>query len=242
MDEGAFIVNGADEMMASPWSDLPWVQLGRPKDSAVLRWLERSCWDRGFNYDASLIGGSQWYPPRKGTKRKHGELPPAAALRVRGFSLDHERVSLGYGLGAYARAKEALQGWKQFQLGWAEVDPTTPQEKLQNVGVRAQFGPAWSVNPTRIVYVDSSSMWEYSFAYGTLEGHLLAGEERFKVEIDEEGQVWYDVLSFAKPKGALGTLAYPVVRTLQKKFQAESMEAMVCAERGEPYPKPPPPT
>jgi len=54
-----------------------------------------------------------------------------------------------------------------------------------------------------------------------------AGEERFSVEIDENNQVWYEVLSFSKPAHILSFLGYPYVMLRQKHFANESSKAML---------------
>lgn len=66
----------------------------------------------------------------------------------------------------------------------------------------------------------------FGFAYGTLPGHVECGEERFLVECDDDGTVWYDVQAFSRPMHILTKLGYPLVRRLQKRFVRESAEAM----------------
>lgn len=54
-----------------------------------------------------------------------------------------------------------------------------------------------------------------------------AGEERFSIEIDENNQVWYEVLSFSKPASILSLVGYPYVMLRQKYFANESAKAML---------------
>ena len=86
----------------------------------------------------------------------------------------------------------------------------------------------WWLNACRIVYViDEQSEWKkFGFAYGTLPEHTGSGEERFLVEMDEKETVWYDVLAFSRPNGALTRLGYPYMRHLQKQFGKQSAAAM----------------
>ncbi|KAF1871940.1 hypothetical protein Lal_00012157 [Lupinus albus] len=53
-----------------------------------------------------------------------------------------------------------------------------------------------------------------------------AGEERFSVEIDENNQVWYEILSFSKPTHILSFVGYPYVILRQKYFAHESAKLM----------------
>ena len=53
----------------------------------------------------------------------------------------------------------------------------------------------------------------------TLQGHLLAGEERFCVIHDKkDNKVYFDMASFSKPNGLWGNLATPYIRILQRRF------------------------
>jgi uncharacterized protein (UPF0548 family) len=56
---------------------------------------------------------------------------------------------------------------------------------------------------------------------------VQAGEERFSVQVDEEGRVWYEVFSFSKPAHPLSALCYPYVRFRQRHFARESGKAML---------------
>ena len=66
----------------------------------------------------------------------------------------------------------------------------------------------------------------FAFAHGTFVGHVLAGEERFAVELTSDGEVYYEAYTFSRPAHALSVLGYPVVRLLQKKFHRDSTRAM----------------
>jgi len=93
------------------------------------------------------------------------------------------------------------------------------------------LGVYW-LNACRIVYVteEHGPPARFAFAYGTLYEHAECGEERFMVEYDPAtGEVWYDVLAFSRPNHFLTRIGYPWARRLQKKFAAESKDAMMKA-------------
>jgi uncharacterized protein (UPF0548 family) len=75
----------------------------------------------------------------------------------------------------------------------------------------------------------SAQQAAFAFGSGTLQGHLLAGEERFGIEWREDDSVWYEILSFSKPAHFLSAVGYPVVRFKQKLFTKQSTEKMVQA-------------
>lgn len=154
-----------------------------------------------------------------------------------GYTVDHTRVRLGSGELAFASACSALENWQQFQLTWLTAWPTPTPIREGNVIVLAarSFG-CWWLNACRIVDVVDEG-WErkkIGFAYGTLPGHAGSGEERFIVEIDDEGIVWYDILAFSRPQGPLSHMGYPYLRHVQKRFARDSAEAMQAAVKTSP--------
>lgn len=160
-----------------------------------------------------------------------GALRDGAAPR--GYVTDRYRVKLGEGPEAYARAVEALRGWRQFGLGWVRLlPPHAPIEVGTTVGVLARHYGFWSLNTARIAYLveESGEVERFGFGYGTLPRHAERGEERFGVEWNrEDDSVYYDVFAFSRPKHPLVWPGYPFARLLQKRFRRDSTRAMVEA-------------
>lgn len=150
-----------------------------------------------------------------------------------GYNVDHNRVLLGSGEEAFARAVSAIRSWQMFNLGWCRLYPRgAPVEVGTTVGVLVRHFGFWSLNACRIVYLleERGAVRKYGFAYGTVAEHVEVGEERFSVEWDEvEGSVWYDLYAFSRPGHLLARAAYPLSRALQRRFAKESKAAMVRA-------------
>ncbi|MHC2068846.1 DUF1990 family protein [Bremerella sp. T1] len=146
-----------------------------------------------------------------------------------GFQVDHTRVKLGHGIEIFEAAKAALGNWRQFELGWVAARPsnTTIREGEVVCVIGKAAGLYW-LNAARIVYVidDPMNTPRFGFAYGTLPGHMEAGEERFLIEMDDHGDVWYDILAFSKPKRWIVRLVHPYMRKLQKQFAHDSAAHM----------------
>ncbi|XBH58986.1 hypothetical protein VPH35_080311 [Triticum aestivum] len=188
----------------------------------------------GFNYDADLHGATHPKSPAALTTSEDTDR----ALADRGFSVNRSRVLVGSGADAFGHAKSALLSWKHLALGWAEAEPGTPVK----IGVRfcicyKEVVP-WVMFPLQIAYVTDDNYdggkrekggggGVFAFGSGTLQGHLLAGEERFSVEVDAEERVWYEVVSFSKPAHPLSALCYPYVRLRQRHFARESGKAVL---------------
>ncbi|KAI9077335.1 hypothetical protein K1719_040648 [Acacia pycnantha] len=186
---------------------------------------QKACVDKSgtFNYDVKYRGA---------TAKSLSSLKEDEGFSKDGFFLNHARVLVGSGLDTFEKGKSALRSWRHFGLNWAFVDPKTPvQQGVKFCACVKEFVP-WLMMPLQVVYVNESRTKKnrnasFGFGSGTLGGHLLAGEERFSVEMDEKGQVWYEVLSFSKPINLLSCIGYPYVLLRQKYFAHESTKMML---------------
>jgi len=151
------------------------------------------------------------------------------------YVVDRTRVELGRGEQVFLDARNALENWEQFRLGWLEASPSTTTIAIgETVAVIARLFGAWWLNACRIVYVidHSGPTTKFGFAYGTLPDHAASGEERFLIEWNHaDGSVWYDILAFSRPRHFLVRLAYPLTRRIQKRFARDSSAAMIRASR-----------
>jgi uncharacterized protein (UPF0548 family) len=145
------------------------------------------------------------------------------------------RTPLGSGNATFEAAREAIRSWTMFNVGWVELAPARPPEPEPGVAVGLLFHLAgtWWLSACRVVYLidEPAPRRRFGFAYGTLPGHVARGEERFLVEQDHDGTVWYDLFSFSHPRHPLARLGSPVTRAMQKRFAHASLEAMRRAVR-----------
>lgn len=152
----------------------------------------------------------------------------------RGFDLDHNRLWLGSGEAVWERACAAVRAWKMFPAPWTRIAPEEAAIRVgQVVAMQANAFGVWWVNACRIVYVieESGSVRRFGFAYGTLPAHVESGEERFSVEMNASGDVWYDVRAFSRPRYWPVRLAKPLARRLQATFVRDSKRSMQEAVR-----------
>lgn len=155
-----------------------------------------------------------------------------APVSVNSHVADHNRARLGEGEETFSRAVEALRGWRMFDVGWVRLCwPDAPVEVGTTVAVLGRHYGFWSLGACRIVYLveEENDVRRSGFAYGTLPEHAESGEERFTVELREDGSVWYDLYAFSRPNHVLAKLGYPFARRLQWRFAQDSMRAMTRA-------------
>ncbi|GJN09364.1 hypothetical protein PR202_ga27365 [Eleusine coracana subsp. coracana] len=208
------------------WGGL-FLSLGRPTHEQ-----QKSCLAAAgaFNYDAALHGASR---PKSEAETT---IISDKSLVERGFFVNRSRVMIGSGAATFDHAKSALLSWRHLALGWANVEAETPVKAGTRFCICYKEVIPWVMLPLQISYVSSSSHGSssstnnnkgmFAFGSGTLQGHLLAGEERFSVQLDEDDRVWYEVFSFSKPAHVLSALCYPYVQLRQKHFAQQSGQAI----------------
>ncbi len=163
------------------------------------------------------------YAPVGGTRGE--ELPG-------GFPHHRHLIRLGAGRRVHEKAVSALMSWRMYDLDWTTLCwPHRLPEENQTVGVLVRHSLLWSFNPCRVVYVldESAPVRRFGFAIGTLPGHSETGEERFTVEMREDGSVWYRIVSFARAHHPVAGLAPWAVRHYQRRFGHESLRAIARA-------------
>lgn len=150
-----------------------------------------------------------------------------------GYTIDHNRIRIGKGPDDFQAAINAVRNWKMFDMSWVELQPLdAPIEPGTTVAIVVRHFGFWSLNAARIVHVieEKGDLDRFGFAYGTLTEHAECGEERFSVEFHHAtGEVWYDLFAFSKPNHLLARLGYPLSRTLQRRFAADSKKAMLLS-------------
>ena len=157
------------------------------------------------------------YAPVGGTE---GPLPA-------GWDHDDQARVVGRGDAAWDAAREAVRRWVPFSMPWVRVhDPALPLAEGAHVAFTSHQLGLWTLNVCRVVAV-----WDgptrFGFAYGTLDGHVVAGEERFLAARDPAtGEVSFGIRKFSRPNHVLVRLAGPVARRLQRQFTADALDAV----------------
>lgn len=147
-----------------------------------------------------------------------------------GFAHDLCRSHLGPGKASFLDARHALERWIQFDLGWVSV--ANAEARIapgEIVAVLAHTAGLWSLNLCRILEtIDTPA--RFGFLYATTAAHIEEGQERFVIELDEEhSTVSYVIEAVSRPRHLLARLGYPLVRTMQRRFQKESHQRLHAA-------------
>src|SRR5688572_21160574 len=184
-----------------------------PREAAILKFLA------GLR---NAEHAPQFSYPEVGASRHNSARP-------RGYDLDHNRARVGNGPADYAAACAAIRAWRMFPAPWTRIAPSdAPIQVDEIVVMQAHALGLWWMNAARIVYTidEHGPAPRFGFAYGTLDAHVEQGEERFSVELHEDGAVWYDVRAFSRPRYWPVRIGRPLARRLQARFVRESQAAM----------------
>jgi uncharacterized protein (UPF0548 family) len=153
-----------------------------------------------------------------------------------GMSNDRLDVIVGGGEPAWERARRAIDEWRPFDLGWAEiVTGGLPPHPGQDVIVQARILGVRFTVASRVLAVhdqDDLESARYGFTYGTLRSHVERGEELFEVWRDHAtGEVGYRIHAMAAPGRWYAAVGRAVVDHYRARFRGDSAVAMEHAVR-----------
>jgi uncharacterized protein (UPF0548 family) len=89
----------------------------------------------------------------------------------------------------------------------------------------ASVGPVRVREPVRVVAVVDSPH-RCGFAYGTLEGHPVSGEEAFVVHRTPDGDVRLTLLSLTSASSGAWRAAFPVLLVAQRRYRRRYLRAL----------------
>ena len=156
------------------------------------------------------------------------ELVPTA-----GFRAFERSVRVGTGEEGWRRAGQELFAWAvKTRSGFAVQDAGRDVAGRAEVGVdywlAARLGP-WRVRePVRVVaIVDEPD--RIGYAYGTLEGHPISGEEAFLLSRRDDGSVWFTLRSITRaPTSGRWRVLFPAVLVAQRYYRRRYLKALVA--------------
>lgn len=142
--------------------------------------------------------------------------------------INRSRNKLGKGRDAYDRATWALETLACLELSWL-----THRVHADVLAVCSrQFFVLWLMNANRIVE-DERTFHKRSITWVTTRQHVLCGEERLTVSHDDASdEVYFEVLSFSRPRHLFSWVAYPYVVLQQRRFAHEATNKMLSIVTG----------
>jgi uncharacterized protein (UPF0548 family) len=140
-------------------------------------------------------------------------------------------VKIGNGSNRWAFASDAVLAWGiKTRSGFTVLpDDGLAAERPVRLGRRywlvAHLGSLRVKEPIQVVAVIEEPDRK-GFAYGTLVGHPVSGEEAFIVERRTDGSVWFTVRSATRPPAGRWWVAQPVVMLAQRCYRRRYLRAL----------------
>ncbi|TDL05944.1 DUF1990 domain-containing protein [Mycolicibacterium obuense] len=130
---------------------------------------------------------------------------------------------IGCGRERFEQAAAAGMRFGMLRGAGLRVESTTPTAE-EGTDVLGHLGPVSA--PCRVVYVIDEPD-RRGFAYGTLPGHAVRGEELFLVRFDyTTDQVIAEVAAFSQPAAWWSRLGAPVTSLMQKVIAGRYLKAL----------------
>ena len=134
--------------------------------------------------------------------------------------------TIGVGRERFEQASRILLGWDMHRRAGAGVRASDDHVVLGAVAVvRLGVGVAAINAPVRVVYVTDEPR-RRGFAYGTLPGHPVSGEEAFILELGEDNTVTFTITAFSRPTTRLARMGGPVGRGAQSWVMSRYLRAV----------------
>lgn len=152
---------------------------------------------------------------------------PGWTTRPAGFRAYERSVLLGSGPEAWRLAAEAVLEWGvKTRSGFAveAVEGDLTAREGADYTLVARVGPVVVREPVRVVAVVRDE-GRCGFAYGTCDGHPVAGEEAFVVWRDGD-QVWLTLRSLTRAAKGRWRLLFPVLLLAQRWYRFRYLRAL----------------
>jgi uncharacterized protein (UPF0548 family) len=148
--------------------------------------------------------------------------PPA------GFRSHQSTTRIGHGDADWTTAEAAVRRWAVKTRSGFSVEPTPDHDVVcgERCWIRLTLGPISVLEPVEVVAVTSGPSRQ-GFAYGTLQGHPVSGEEAFVVHRSIDGDVWFTLRSLTRAPHGRWRAAYPMSLVAQQYFRRRYRRALL---------------
>lgn len=153
----------------------------------------------------------------------------------RGWFVNKSQQCIGKGHEAFERASEALVALECLQLPWLSAGV---HDDVLAICSR-QFFVLWIMNANRFLSPPQVRNGQCSVTWATTRRHVLCGEERLTVTRNTAtDEVFFEVLSFSRPRHLFSWAAYPYVIAQQRRFARDATAVMMRLASSEREPSP----
>jgi uncharacterized protein (UPF0548 family) len=148
-----------------------------------------------------------------------------------GYRRYERTVRIGRGSAQWKIVTSDVLAWEVKARSGFTVKPMAGKNVRVQLGtdyvLSAAFGPFSLREPVRVV-ATVDEVDRCGFAYGTLEGHPVSGEEAFIVYQDADAVIWLTLRSLTRPARGRWRLAFPVILVAQRWYRWRYRRALLC--------------
>jgi uncharacterized protein (UPF0548 family) len=141
-----------------------------------------------------------------------------------GFRRYERSVPVGHGAAEWSAVSDALMTWGVKTRSGFRVAPPTAAREGESYSLIASVGPFAVREPIRVVAV-TDGRDRCGFAYGTLEGHPVSGEEAFVVHRSGD-TVMLTLRSLTRPAPGRWRYAFPALLCAQRFYRRRYLRAL----------------
>ena len=142
-----------------------------------------------------------------------------------GFRRHESVVRIGDGQRSWDAASTAVLEWAVKTRSGFTVEPPGAAVGADRRWLTARLGPFRVREPVKVIAVVDRSD-RRGFAYGTLDGHPVTGEEAFIVTRGPDGSVWLTIRSLTRPGRGAWRAAYPAALVAQAVYRRRYVRAL----------------
>ena len=169
--------------------------------------------------------------PRTGPEPGATRPADAAWTPPAGWRAYERTARIGSGAAVWAAASAAVLEWGVKTRSGFRVDPGAGGTLRVAAGARAwllaRVGPLTVREPVAVVAVVDQPD-RAGFAYGTLAGHPVSGEEAFVVHRTPDGAVHLTLRSLTAPGSGWWRPLFPVLLVAQRRYRARYLRALTA--------------
>ncbi|HEV7961657.1 MAG TPA: DUF1990 domain-containing protein [Actinoplanes sp.] len=160
-----------------------------------------------------------------------GQTSPGAEVwadRPAGYRRHARTVSIGRGRQRWEAVARAVLDWQIKTRSGFTVEPLTAGIRVRegaDYQLTAGFGPLTVREPVRVVAVVDLPA-RCGFAYGTLDGHPVSGEEAFIVHRTSDGEIRLTLRSLTRASRGGWRVAFPLLLAAQRYYRRRYLRAL----------------